>query len=69
MIFTDFVLDNGQLIRVECPSKYEDDFWDSIHHAMKLGDSWSPGQFSGCSAELLGMRLNQINFACVVGTF
>jgi hypothetical protein len=68
MIYTDFVLDNGQFIRVECPSKYETEFWDSVHDAMKLGDSWSPDRFSGCSAELLGMRMNRINFARVVGT-
>lgn len=68
MIFTDFVLDNGQLIRVECPQKYEDDFWDSVNNSMKLGDTWSPSQFNGCSATFLGQRLDRVNMARVIGT-
>ncbi len=68
MIFTDFVLDNGQLIRVECPQRFEDDFWDSINNALKLGDTWSPARFDGCQAEMLGMRLDKVNMARVVAT-
>jgi hypothetical protein len=68
MIFTDFVLENGQLIRVECPQKHEDAFWDSVRNAMKLGDTWSPSQFNGCTAEMLGMRLDRVNMAKVVAT-
>ncbi len=68
MSYTDFVLDNGQLIRVAYPTKFEDEFWDSVSNAMKIGDMWSPRHFSGCTAELLGMRLERINFSRVIGT-
>lgn len=67
MIYTDFVLDNGQLIRVECPEKYTDEFYESVNNAMKLGDTWSPDQFNGCKAEFLGQRMDRVNMARVVG--
>ena len=66
MIFTDFVLDNGQLIRVECPEKFNDEFFESVQSSLKLGDTWSPARFDGCKAEMLGMRLDRINMARVV---
>lgn len=68
MIFLDLVLDNGQLIRVECPEKFEDELWESINNAMKLGDTWSPARFDGCKAEMLGMRLDRVNMSRVVAT-
>lgn len=68
MEYTDFVLDNGQLIRVAYPEKSEDEFWDSVKNSIKLGDFWSPNELSGCWAELHGMRLNRIHMAHVVAT-
>jgi len=56
------------MIRIECPRKFEDDFWDSVHNAMKLGDTWSPSSFDGCSAKLCGIALDRINMARVVAT-
>lgn len=66
MIFTDLVLDNGGLIRVECHQKFEDDFYDSLENEMKLGGWWSPSRFNGCVATYLGMRLNRVNMGRVV---
>lgn len=68
MIYADLVLDTGELVRVECLSKFEDDFWESIYNAIKLREMWSPSRFSGCKASLMGMGLERVNMARVVGT-
>ena len=68
-IFTDLVLDTGELISVECPGKYEDEFWDSIRMTMKRKDHWAPGRFDGCKASFMGLdHLQSINMARVVAT-
>lgn len=65
--FTDLVLDNGQLVRVEYPDRYVDDIEESIDNAMKTGSWWSPGIVDGCKANFLGHSLNRVNMARVVG--
>jgi hypothetical protein len=67
-IFVDLVLDNGELIRIECPSKFEDQLYDTIENAMKIRDWWSPNQFGGCTAAYLGLSLDRVNMARVIGT-
>jgi hypothetical protein len=67
MIYVDLVLDNGELIRIECPANYEDMLHDSINNAMKMRDWWSPAQFDGCAAKFMGMRLDRVNMARVIG--
>jgi hypothetical protein len=62
----DLVLDNGELVRIDCPSKFEDEMFDSIEHAMKRGDWWSPGRHEGCTASYLGMRLDRVAMRRVV---
>lgn len=63
----DLVLDNGELVRIECPSKHEDQLHDSIANAMKRRDFWCPSQFDGCTAEFLGIQMVRVNMARVVG--
>lgn len=65
--FTDLVLDNGELVRIEYPVKYENEFYDSINNTMKIGEWWSPVRFDGCRAEYLGMLLDRVNMRRVVG--
>lgn len=67
-VFLDLMLDNGELVRVECPTKHEDDLHESLEHAMKRGDWWSPKQFDGCRAEYMGTNLNRVAMRRVVGT-
>ncbi len=64
----DLVLDNGEIVRIECPNKHEDECYESIQNAMKRRDWWSTGQFDGCSATMLGLRLERVNMGRVVGT-
>jgi hypothetical protein len=66
MTFVDLVLDGGELVRVECPTKHEDELHDSLEHAMKRGDWWCPGRFAGCSASYLGMNLTRVAMRRVV---
>lgn len=67
-IFVDLVLDSGELVRIECPSKDEDDLHETLQNAMKRRDWWSPGQFMGCNATFLGLPMDRVNMARVVGT-
>lgn len=67
MAYVDLILDNGELVRIECPAKHEDALYDSLENAMKRRDWWAPGRFGGCSAEYLGIGLGQVNMNKVVG--
>lgn len=67
-VYVDLVLDNGEIVRIECPNKFHDELHESIEHAMKRRDWWSPARFDGCSAEFMGMRMDRVNMARVVGT-
>ncbi len=67
-IFVDLVLDSGELVRIECPSKDEDELHDTLQNAMKRRDWWCPGQFIDCTATFIGLRMDRVNMARVVGT-
>ncbi len=67
MIFVDLVLENGELVRIECPDKFEDNFHESLSNTIKRNDWWSPIQFDACSAEYMGMCLDRVNMAKVIG--
>jgi hypothetical protein len=66
-IFVDLVMDNGEFVRVECPAHHEDEFFESIEHALKCRDEWAPNRFEGCQATFLGRRLERVNMARVIG--
>lgn len=65
--YVDLVLDSGELVRITCPAKYWDDLYDSLEHAMKRGDWWSPGMFSDCRAEIMGLGMSRVSMRRVVG--
>jgi hypothetical protein len=67
MIYTDLVLDSGELVRISCPDKFEDELHDSIENALKVRGWWSPARFDRCTADFLGMRMDRVNMARVVG--
>lgn len=67
LAFADLVLDTGELVRIQCPAEFEDEFYDSLEHAMKRGDWWAPNRFNGCRAEFLGVGLDRVNMRRVVG--
>lgn len=66
-MFIDLVIDNGEIVRIEGPDKHEDEARESIEHALKRRDWWTPGMFDGCRAEYLGHSLDRINMGRVVG--
>lgn len=66
-VFVDLVLEDGELVRIECPDKHHDQLYETLQQAMKRRDMWSPMRFSGCKAEYLGLRLDRVNMARVVG--
>lgn len=65
--FVDLVLDDGELVRIECPSKHDDELYETLDHCRKRRDWWSPNQFEGCSATYMGHRIGRVNMARVVG--
>ena len=65
--YVDLVMDNGELVRIECPEKFAGELHDTLGHAMKRRDWWSPLQFDGCRAEYMGMNLDRVNMARVIG--
>lgn len=66
-VFIDLLMDNGELVRIECPADREDELHDSLEQCMKRRDWWSPHRFDGCSAEYLGIGLSRVNMARVIG--
>jgi len=66
-IVVDLILDTGELVRIEAPNKFEDDIYTTLENAMKRGDWWTPGQFDGCSATLLGISMGRVSMKRVVG--
>lgn len=67
IIYVDLLMDNGELIRIECPGKHEDDLHESLGNCMKRRDWWAPGRFDGCNAEYLGLSLDRVNMTRVIG--
>lgn len=65
-VYVDLVMDNGELVHIECPAKHESELYDSIENTMKRRDWWSPGGVDGCSATYLGHILDRVNMARVV---
>ena len=68
LTYIDLVLLNGELVRIECPSKLETELHDSIEHSLKRRDWWSPSQFDKCTATYLGLTLGRVNMAQVAAT-
>ena len=66
-VFVDLMLDNGELVRIQCPGKFEDELHDALENCMKRRDWWSPGQFDGCDAQYMGLYIDRVNMGRVVG--
>lgn len=66
--YIDLVLDSGELVRIEVPQKYENECWDHIENSMKTRGWFSPCRWEGCGVKYLGMDMERINMAKVVGT-
>ena len=66
-IYVDLVMDNGELIRIECPNKFEDELHESLNDATRRGDWWSPNRFDKCTADYMGLGLDRVNMKRVIG--
>jgi hypothetical protein len=66
-VFIDLVLDNGELVRIECPSRHEDALHEALDYTRKRRDWWSPAMFDGCHVEYMGHAMRRINMSRVVG--
>lgn len=66
-VYADLVMRDGNLVRIECPVKHEDELWETLGVALKVGGAWSPHQFDGCRATYLGHSLSKVNMALVAG--
>jgi len=66
-MFVDLVMDNGGLVRIECPDEFMDQLYEALDNSMKRGDQWSPAMFDGCSAEYMGLSLDRVNMGKIMG--
>ena len=67
MEYVDLMMDNGELVKIKYPDRHMDALHESLEHAMKRRDWWSPNQFDGCDVEYLGISLDRVNMGKVVG--
>lgn len=67
-VYVSLVLDNGEIVHIECPGKFEDELHTTLEHTMRRRDWWAPTQFDGCRAECFGLGLERVNMARVIGT-
>ncbi len=65
--YVDLVTARGEIVRIECPQKFENELHESIEHAMKCRDWWSPRRFDGCTASFMGQRLSRVNMGEIIG--
>ena len=65
-MFLDLLMDNGELVRIECQSKHEDELHETLENSMKRGEWWSPARFDGCTATYMGTLLNRVAMRRVV---
>jgi len=65
--WVDLLLENGEIISIECPTKFEDELHESLENAMKRKDWWSPSRFDKCTATYLGVSLDRVAMNKVVG--
>lgn len=68
IVCVDLVTETGQIIRIECPAKFEDELYDSLDNERKRGGWWCPAQFDGCTCTLHGMLMSRIDMQKVIGT-
>lgn len=68
MTLVDLVLDNGELVCIACPDKHADELHAALLNAMSRKTTWSPLMFEKCRAEYLGLNLETVNMARVIGT-
>ena len=66
-IYVDLVMDNGELVRISCPDKFEDELHETLDNTRKRNDWWSPSQFTDCKAEYIGLGLDRVNMSRVIG--
>jgi len=66
--YVDLMLDNGELVRIEYKDKYLDEMQEYIDDSIKRKDVWSASRFEGTKATYMGVDIERVNTAKVVGT-
>lgn len=64
--FVDLLLDNGDIVRIECPPQHFDQCMETIEFTMKRKEWWCAGQFDGCNVKLNGVFIERVNMGRVV---
>jgi len=65
--YIDLMLDNGELIRIEYKDKYIDEMFEYMENCIKRKDTWSASRFEGTKATYMGVDIERVNTAKVVG--
>ena len=65
--FTDLLMDNGELVRIEYNDKYMDEFWGNLDNCIKRKDTWSVNTLDGTKASYMGISIERVNTGKVIG--
>jgi hypothetical protein len=63
----DLMMDNGELVRIETPTNHFDAVYESLDNCRKRGDMWSCAQYDGVHATYMGLHIERVNMARVMG--
>lgn len=66
--YVDLILDNGELVRIEYKDKYLDEMYEYLENTIKRKDTWSASRFEGTRATYMGVEIERVNTAKIVGT-
>lgn len=64
--YIDLLIDSGEIVRLEIPSKHEDECREHIEHSMKTRDWFHACRWEGCSVTYLGTQVEKVNMGRVV---
>lgn len=63
----DLILDNGDIVRMECSNRHEDEIYETIEATMRQR-TWLPfTRWESCTATFQGHSLERLNMGRVVG--
>jgi hypothetical protein len=66
-MYLDLVIDTGELITVEYIADNMDDIYATLENSMKKKELWSTSQWDLCKATFMGISIERVNMARVIG--
>jgi hypothetical protein len=64
--FIDLLLDNGDIVRIEVPRKWEDELREGIENTMKRRDWLCASAWEGAQFKINGVVVDRVNMGRVI---